>query len=228
MPNQTTVPYTSLATTNNSNTSKCSGCNRFGHSENRCWVLHLHLRPPQFQRNGEELPEKHAEIEGRNKKDKGKKTEKKDKKQYYNNHVDKKSNHKLKKESRREKGKTKPKPDDTESKEKENTGRATSLNMVHYTNNIPYIPYVPRNTPFMDHAAMMRTIQRTIQQKTHWMFDSGAVTAHGHPGWHGGLLSGWSPVLRSHSLVLVSSIHKGSAALALRFPLLRNVLFFRP
>ena len=174
MPNQTIVPYTSLATTNNGNTSKCSGCNRFGHSENRCWVLYPHLRPPRFQRNGEELPEKHAEIEGRNKKDKGKKTEKKDKKQRHNNRVDKKSNHKPKKESRREKGKTKPKPDDTESEEKENTGTATSLNMVHYTNNIPYIPCVPRNTPFIDHAAMMRTTQRTIQRKTRWMFDSGA------------------------------------------------------
>ena len=55
-----------------------------------------------------------------------------------------------------------------------------------------------------------------------------SVMAHGHPGWHGRLPSGWSPVLRSHSLVLVSGIHKGSAALALRFPLLCNVLFFRP
>ena len=55
-----------------------------------------------------------------------------------------------------------------------------------------------------------------------------SVTAHGHPGSHGGLLSGWSPVLRSRSLVLVSGIHKGSTALALRFPLLCNVLFFRP
>ena len=54
------------------------------------------------------------------------------------------------------------------------------------------------------------------------------VTARSHPGWHGGLLSGWLPVLRSRSLVLVSGVHKGSAALALRFPLLRNVLFFRP
>ena len=51
--------------------------------------------------------------------------------------------------------------------------------------------------------------------------------AHGHPGWHGRLLSGWLPMLRSRSLVLVSGIHKESAALALRFPLLRNVLFFR-
>ena len=55
-----------------------------------------------------------------------------------------------------------------------------------------------------------------------------SVMAHGHPGWHVGLLSGWSPVLHSRSLVLVSGIHKGSAALALPFPLLRNVLFFRP
>ena len=54
------------------------------------------------------------------------------------------------------------------------------------------------------------------------------VTAHGHPGWHGGLLSGWLPVLRSRSLVLVNGIHKGSDTLALRFPLLCNVLFFRP
>ena len=54
------------------------------------------------------------------------------------------------------------------------------------------------------------------------------VTARGHPGWHEGLLSGWLPALRSRSLVLVSGIHKGSAALALHFPLLRKVLFFRP
>ena len=59
-------------------------------------------------------------------------------------------------------------------------------------------------------------------------WDGIVVTAHGHLGWHGGLLNGWSPVLHSRSLVLVSGIHKGSAALALRFPLLRNVLFFRP
>ena len=55
----------------------------------------------------------------------------------------------------------------------------------------------------------------------------GGVMVHGHPGWHRGLLSAWLPVLHSRSLVLVSGIYKGSAALALRFPLLHNVLFFR-
>ena len=34
------------------------------------------------------------------------------------------------------------------------------------------------------------------------------VMAHGHLGWYGGLLSSWLPVLRSHSLVLVSGIYK--------------------
>ena len=51
---------------------------------------------------------------------------------------------------------------------------------------------------------------------------------NGHPGWYGGLLSGWLPALHSRSLVLVSSIYKGSATLTLHFLLLRNVLLFRP
>ena len=56
---------------------------------------------------------------------------------------------------------------------------------------------------------------------------SEGVIAHDPLWWHGGLLSGWLPVLRSRSLVLVSGIYKGSAALALHFPLQYNVLFFR-
>ena len=44
--------------------------------------------------------------------------------------------------------------------------------------------------------------------------------AYGYLGWYRGLLSGWLLVLRSRSLVLVSGIYKGSAALALLFPLL--------
>ena len=54
------------------------------------------------------------------------------------------------------------------------------------------------------------------------------VMARGHPRWHGALFSSWLPVLCSRSLVLVSGIHKGSTALTLHFPILRNVLFFRP